>query len=124
MNLSLCDDAMQQCTATKIIFVGVTLNIANSAEFERVKNLFKTSENSIRVHISFTSFRNMITLADIITELNHSLSIYIFPIDIILSKENDEELYGFKIFCRRSNPLYEVSPAASVRRMFQSRPQS
>ena len=77
MNLYLYDDALMhdamQCTATKIIFVGVTLDFANSTEFERVKNLFKISKNSIRVHISFTSFRDMITLGDIITEQNTSL---------------------------------------------------
>ena len=65
-----------QCTATKIIFVGVTLDFANSTEFERVKNLFKISKNSIRVHISFTSFRDMITLGDIITERTEHLSTF------------------------------------------------
>ena len=74
----------------------VTLNIANSAEYERVKNLFKTSENSIRVHISFTSFRNMITLDDV-TSKNRTkpLSLYLYSPNIIMSKGNDEELYGF-----------------------------
>ena len=107
---------MMQCTATKIIFVGVTLDFANSTEFERVKNLFKISKNSIRVHISFTSFRDMITLGDIITEQNRThLSTFSQSYTYIVSKKKN-----FMDFCHRSNLLYELSVAASVsvRRMF------